>query len=292
MKTDELKQPLVSCIMPTCNRRAFVPHAIRFFLEQDYSNKELLIVDDGVDSIKDLVPDHPQIRYINFSKTMTLGEKRNFCVKESRGDLIMHWDDDDWMAPHRISYQLKELLAQEKEICGLQKMFFNEIETGKCWLYEYPSNSKPWLAGGSLLYTKDFWKRSPFPDMQVASDTQFIFSRKLESFVALPDHNFYVASIHKNNTSRKATNNSLWHSIPSCEVEKIMGSDWMIYSGADQKKYHVGEEKKNGQPVHTQKNTVSACLLSFKRKTTAINNTAVITASKIKTECHPKAAIK
>jgi len=107
MTTGELKQPLVSCIMPTYNRRAFVPHAIRFFLEQDYDNKELLIVDDGTDSIKDLVPGHPQIRYINFSKTMTLGEKRNFCVKEGRGDLIMHWDDDDWYPQDRIRRQVE-----------------------------------------------------------------------------------------------------------------------------------------------------------------------------------------
>jgi hypothetical protein len=29
--------PLVSCIMPTANRRRFVPEAIRLFLPQDYS---------------------------------------------------------------------------------------------------------------------------------------------------------------------------------------------------------------------------------------------------------------
>src|SRR4026209_2226024 len=148
--------PLVSCIMPTCNRRAFVPHAIWYFLSQDYKNKELVIVDDGSDCIKDLVPDNYQVRYIRLQNAMTLGEKRNFCIKESKGDLIMHWDDDDWMASYRISYQVKEMLSHKVEICGLKEMLFCEIETRKCWLYKYSSNGRPWLAGGSLLYTKDF----------------------------------------------------------------------------------------------------------------------------------------
>ncbi len=49
-------QPLVSCIMPTRDRRAFVPRAIAYFLRQDYANKELVIVDDGTDPVSDLVP--------------------------------------------------------------------------------------------------------------------------------------------------------------------------------------------------------------------------------------------
>ena len=51
--------PMVSCIMPTYNRREFIPNAIRYFLRQDYDNKELIIIDDGTDNIADLVPDSP-----------------------------------------------------------------------------------------------------------------------------------------------------------------------------------------------------------------------------------------
>ena len=53
MKTAMEHNPptLVSCIMPTASRRRFVPLAIRYFLSQDYPNKELLILDDGDDSV-------------------------------------------------------------------------------------------------------------------------------------------------------------------------------------------------------------------------------------------------
>ena len=50
--------------MPTYNRRPFVPHAIEYFLRQDYENKELIVVDDGTDSISDLIPHDDRIRYI------------------------------------------------------------------------------------------------------------------------------------------------------------------------------------------------------------------------------------
>jgi glycosyltransferase involved in cell wall biosynthesis len=55
--------PLVSCIMPTANRRPFLPEAIRLFLGQDYPESELIVLDDGEDAIADLIPDHPRIRF-------------------------------------------------------------------------------------------------------------------------------------------------------------------------------------------------------------------------------------
>lgn len=56
--------PLVSCVMPTADRRAFVPQAIRAFLRQEYEPCELLILDDGADAIGDLIPDDERIRYV------------------------------------------------------------------------------------------------------------------------------------------------------------------------------------------------------------------------------------
>jgi hypothetical protein len=55
-------QPLVSCIMPTAHRRVFVPQAIRYFLRQDYPNRELIIADDGTDAIGDLLPSDSPFR--------------------------------------------------------------------------------------------------------------------------------------------------------------------------------------------------------------------------------------
>ena len=48
-------QPLVSCIIPTYNRQAFVPQAIAYCLRQDYPKKEPIVVDDGTAPVQALV---------------------------------------------------------------------------------------------------------------------------------------------------------------------------------------------------------------------------------------------
>ena len=112
-------QPLVSCIMPTYNRRAFVPQAIEYFLRQDYPNKELVIVDDGTDPVKELIPTDDCMRYIRLAYRATIGEKRNRACEQARGDIIAHWDDDDWQAPQRLRYQVEALLRAGAALCGI-----------------------------------------------------------------------------------------------------------------------------------------------------------------------------
>src|SRR5260370_7641732 len=104
-----LRHALVSCLMPNANRRCYVPHSIRYFQSQDYENKELVILDDGDDSIVDVVPPDPQIRYLRLTGHRTLGDKRNECVMASRGELIMHCDDNQFMVPHRITSTARPL---------------------------------------------------------------------------------------------------------------------------------------------------------------------------------------
>src|SRR6185369_11842512 len=67
----EISEPLVTCIMPTHNRRSFVPQAIRCFLRQDYSNLELLVVDDGTEPVGDLLTVNGRVGYGRSVQTLT-----------------------------------------------------------------------------------------------------------------------------------------------------------------------------------------------------------------------------
>src|SRR6266851_2559581 len=131
--------PLVSCIMPTANRRRFVPEALRLFLLQDYSEKELVVLDDGEDNIADLVPDHPQIRYLRLDRRHSLGSKRNFACAAAKGTIIAHWDDDDWYAPWRLSRQVAEIVRGDADLCGLARMLFFDPDGQRAWEYAYPA---------------------------------------------------------------------------------------------------------------------------------------------------------
>lgn len=221
-------KPLVSCIMPTANRRRFVPRAIDYFLRQTYSNKELVVVDDGDDIISDLIPDHPQVRYVRLEGKRTLGEKRNQSVERCQGNYIMHWDDDDWMANYRIQYQMDAMLSANADICGVQNMYFYDIHSGTGWLYQYTDKHRMWLAGGSLLYKRDIWRKAPFPNIQVASDTRFIFKQNMQNALVLSDYDFYVAMIHPRNTSKKSLRGAYWSRWEG-DMQELMGADYAFY---------------------------------------------------------------
>jgi ADP-heptose:LPS heptosyltransferase/glycosyltransferase involved in cell wall biosynthesis len=221
--------PLVSCIMPTYNRRQFVPEAIKYFLRQDYPQKELIILDDGTDKIQDLVPELPEIKYMALSSKLTLGEKRNLAVESSRGEIIVHWDDDDWMDPSRISYQVENLLCANTDVNGISKVIFYDLRSGKTWLYEYPDRQQSWLYGGSLCYHKTFWAQKKFAPLNIGEDTKFIWTQPIGKMLALPDFKFYVAMIHTHNTSGKSLSGSWWHSWKGASVQEIMNGDWDFY---------------------------------------------------------------
>lgn len=221
--------PLVSCIMPTFNRRSYVPQAIRCFLRQDYPNLELLIVDDGSDDIRDCVPDDERIRYIRLGEKLKLGAKRNFACAEARGEFIVHWDDDDWYPSWRVSAQVRALIDNAADVSGTSQIFYYDAASDRTWEYKYGSRNASWVGGNTLAYRKSFWERNKFPEINVGEDSRFLWSRASKKIFDLNDPALCVASIHPHNTSRKATGGSYWHSRPSAKIHELLGDERYLY---------------------------------------------------------------
>jgi glycosyltransferase involved in cell wall biosynthesis len=222
--------PLVTCVMPTCDRRRFVPHAIDCFLQQDYPHLELLIADDGRDAVADLVPARSSIRYLRMDRSARIGGKRNAVCAEARGDIIVHWDDDDWSAPWRVSYSVRTLLESGADICGLDRVLFYEAGIDRAWEYVYPSGCRPWVHGATLAYRTSFWRAHPFPDIHVGEDTRFVWSDGNPSVRALEHHTFFVGTIHGGNTSPKQTGDHRWRAWPVADARSVIGGGWAAYT--------------------------------------------------------------
>jgi glycosyltransferase involved in cell wall biosynthesis len=214
-------RPLVSCIMPTADRREFVPQAIRNFLAQDYGPCELIVLDDGRDSVADLIPQHDRIRYLRLDRKSTVGTKRNIACELAQGELIAHWDDDDWMAPGWLRSQVRVLLDQGADICGLDKVFFYAPDTRLAWQYVYDGRM-PWVCGGTLCYRRDFWRAAPFADISVGEDNAFVWGQRSKRVAMNPDQHLYVARVHARNTSPKDVLNRRWRSYPVEQIEQLM----------------------------------------------------------------------
>ena len=223
-------QPYVSCIMPTADRRAFVAQAIRYFLRQDYEPKELIIVDDGSDAVSDLVPADGRVRYVRLTEKLSVGAKRNLACETARGQIIAHWDDDDWHAPHRLRYQVESLLGAGAELCGISTLLFYDVRGGgRAWRYVYPSSQKRWVSGSSLCYTREFWAGNRFREINVGEDARFVWSRPAARMCVLPDAGFHIGIIHKGNVSPKNTAGSYWQPHPADDIRRLLGSDVKFY---------------------------------------------------------------
>jgi glycosyltransferase involved in cell wall biosynthesis len=205
---------LLSAIMPTRDRRAFLPAAIECFLRQDYADRELVILDDGSDPVADLIPDDSRIRYLRDERRRNVGAKRNRLCEAARGEVIVHWDDDDWAADWRLRYQMESLLGSEADVCGLSRPLFHEPATDLWYEYRYPVQHRPWLYGATLCYRRTLWQRNQFADVRVGEDTRFVWAAAAGRLLAHDDPTFYVGRIHSGNTSAKRTGDFRWQALP------------------------------------------------------------------------------
>lgn len=213
----------VSCIMPTYNRRPFVGRAVAQFLAQDYAARELIVVDDGSDAIADLLPLDPRIRLIRLAHRASIGAKRNLACEASHGDVIVHWDDDDWMASRRLTYQVGALDGHSADVCGLSRLYFYNEESRLAWLYTYPARKGfPWLAGGTLCYRKAIWRGVAFQNRDEGEDTTWLRAIPHPRLVALRDFTFYVARMHSANTGRRPTERPPFVRCRQDEIERII----------------------------------------------------------------------
>jgi len=159
---------LVSAIMPTSGRPEMAARAIECFDAQTWPDKELVIADDPH------APSFPEgverwdIEYFRIGR-LEVGAKRNICCGRSRGEVILHWDDDDYSAPGRIADQVARLVASGKSVTGYNSMLFEG--DGELWQY---TGGEECTLGTSLCYWRDYWKEHPFLSLQIGEDGDFV----------------------------------------------------------------------------------------------------------------------
>lgn len=100
--------PRVSVCIPVFNRAALVGEAIASVLAQDFTDFELLLIDDGsCDGSAALLRgcDDPRVRVVVLSRNRGLPHVRNLALDLARGRYLAWLDSDDVMAPRRLALQ-------------------------------------------------------------------------------------------------------------------------------------------------------------------------------------------
>ncbi len=110
--------PVVSVILPTHNRASLLPRAIESVLSQDYTDLELIVIDDGsTDQTQVVVGEitDPRLRYVRLERNYGVAYARNQGILHAAGELTAFADSDDVWLPEKLPAQL-QLLQLHKHI--------------------------------------------------------------------------------------------------------------------------------------------------------------------------------
>lgn len=201
--TDRLKHDYgkVSVIMPTKSRYKFLPLALRKFDSQTYPNKELILVDSSFEPIPEGFDFGPNVTYFRIDPKTSLGEARNTACKFATGEIIAHFDDDDYYEPTYLESTVYTLLCQDQiQLVGFHSWYYYDTINELGYYYTHPR--RPYATGATMVYYREYWKTHPFPDISQGEDRRFSNAAWAEGvlFSSGGGHDF-IARIHADNSN-------------------------------------------------------------------------------------------
>ena len=197
--------------MPTFNRQHMHEAIYQCFLHQDHPDRDLWVLDDSavpspfLCSVRER---DERVHYIHHGSRITIGHKRNALIEQSRGDVIAHFDDDDWYAPQYLSSMIDRLTRHDADFVKLGRWNERRTSDNHSWTYEAERNSEAnrWGWGFSYVYRRWVSHRVSFPHINGGEDYSFLCGiRKAHmSAVLVSDGaNWVEHRLHGSNTTRK-----------------------------------------------------------------------------------------
>lgn len=113
-----MDEVLVSVILPTYNRKEYLPRAIDSVLQQDVEGIELIVVDDGsTDGTKELMEQYSdeRIRYMRTPVNRGVANARNAGIRRAKGKYIAFQDSDDVWVQGKLKAQIKAIEEADEE---------------------------------------------------------------------------------------------------------------------------------------------------------------------------------
>jgi len=231
--------PKVTILTPTKDRPGFLAQCSKYVEAQTYPKRLLqwVIVNSGDDIYVPDIAIEGITNYVIHQSGLSLGMLRNRGVNASEGDIIVHFDDDDWHAPDRVERQVVpflvrpqlELVATDDYYIGL----FNRDPVLACKSVTWGLDR--FASGGSFAYRKRAWRHSPFANIPSGED--YLFARRIREvkglMVNLRDPDLFICVRHGKNTAQAdATLEATSKPETAEHIQSLMGSvDFEITRG-------------------------------------------------------------
>lgn len=177
-------QPVFSIILPTYNRAQLLPTAINSVIGQEYSNWELIVIDDGsTDNTQMVVKkiDDNRIKYY-YQENQERSIARNNGVIKANAPYICFLDSDDYYLPNHLS---RFFQAIESKNWPSDELFVSGMKgkTAKGWI-EIPLYNAEF--GSPVRF---FWKNGPSVNI-------FCIPRKILLKTTFPEHYHLAEDLH------------------------------------------------------------------------------------------------
>lgn len=174
------KLPKISCLTVTNGRFEWLKRTIRCYVNQTYSNKELVILSQGNKEINRLISDYiriigrDDILFFECSPTMSLGAMRNLSIEISSGEILCQWDDDDYSHPRRMVNQYHHLLKGNVSASVYTQHLKYYYQTGDIYWIDWSieKNLFEKFLPGTIMFRKNIFhkmKNLAYPEIGLKS---------------------------------------------------------------------------------------------------------------------------
>ncbi|HEY9005074.1 MAG TPA: glycosyltransferase [Ohtaekwangia sp.] len=200
-----LSAVLISIVVPTYNREAYIGKTIRSVLDQNYQHFELIIVDDGsTDNTEKVVTGFAdsRIRYYRKSNEERAAA-RNYGVNRASGNYITFLDSDDLLKPNHLSEAIHFL--KKNPGAEIFSLGYDIVRVDGSTLYPWkplpdPVNNK--LVEGNFLscmgvfVQREILLQNPFnPDRDLSGSEDYELWIRLAARFPIRMHNVVTAML-------------------------------------------------------------------------------------------------
>ena len=214
--------PPITVITPTYNRKRLIEIAFHNLLATDYPRNKIewIVIEDNektphmasekVIQFQVQVPEI-RIKYIPIEGRMTIGEKRNYAIREASNEIILFMDDDDHYPStsfrRRVAWLTKGMKRGETvhQIACCTTLALYDLQRGTSAVNVPPFDIAfaQRISEATLTFRKSAWEERPFPSVSVAEGEGWIQGRE-NIVIEMPPQQIIVAFTHgANQTSRR-----------------------------------------------------------------------------------------
>jgi len=166
---------------------------------------EWIILDDGEDCVRDVfegLKDIPNLRYLRREPKLLIGQKRNILNAESKGDIIVAMDDDDFYSPDRVSHVVTKMSQQPTvQLAGSSElyMYYSDTKT----IYKFGPYNPNHATNGTMAWRRSYAQSHTYDERVTHAEEKSFLEGYIHPMIQLDPYKVMLVISHSENTFDK-----------------------------------------------------------------------------------------